>query len=72
VRSGQITQRNQDGRVFKLIETVRVKVNFLIYYEIDEQTVKTVLDMNDYNGDEDSSWVLLEEVSSGAGPSGVQ
>ena len=32
-----------------------MKVNFLIFYEIDQQTVKTVLRLDDY----DSEWVLL-------------
>lgn len=46
-----------------------------IYYEIDQEEVKTVLRLKDYecDGDEDSSWVLLEEVDvhAEAGPSGV-
>jgi hypothetical protein len=35
-----------------------VKVNFLIFYEIDQQTVKTVLRLDDY----DSEWVLLASL----------
>ena len=38
----------------------RVKVNFLIHYEIDQQTVKTALRLDEYDGDEDAAWVLLE------------
>ena len=42
---GQVVERNTDGRSFKTIDGERVKVNFLIFYEIDQQTVsvKTVL-----------------------------
>ena len=52
---GQVVERNTDGRSFKTIDGERVKVNFLIFYEIDQQTVKTVLRLDDY----DSEWVLL-------------
>ena len=52
---GQVVERNTDGRSFKTIDGERVKVNFLIFYEIDQQTVKTVLRLHDY----DSEWVLL-------------
>ena len=36
---GQVVERNTDGRSFKTIDGERVKVNFLIFYEIDQQTV---------------------------------
>ena len=45
-------------QVFKTIDGERVKVNFLIFYEIDQQTVKTVLRLDDY----DSEWVLLASL----------
>ena len=50
------------------------KVNFHINYEIDEDEVKTVLRADEYDGDGDGSWVLLEvtggESTDGeAGPS---
>ena len=32
------------------------KVNFHIYYEIDEDEVKTVLRADEYDGDSDGSW----------------
>jgi hypothetical protein len=51
-------ERNTDGRSFKTIDGERVKVNFLIFYEIDQQTVKTVLRLEDY----DSEWVLLASL----------
>ncbi len=35
-----------------------MKVNFLIFYEIDQQAVKTVLRLDDY----DSEWVLLASL----------
>ena len=38
------------------VDGERVKVNFLIFYEIDQQTVKTVLRLDDY--DSVSEWVL--------------
>jgi U3 small nucleolar RNA-associated protein 14 len=70
--AGHITERNTDGRVFKMIEGVRTMVNFLIYYEIDEQTVKTALRLDDYGGDEDASWLLLDPDTNGnAGSSGA-
>ena len=46
---GQVVERNTDGRSFKTIDGERVKVNFLIFYEIDQQTVKTVLRLDDYD-----------------------
>ena len=69
---GQIAERNQDARSVKVIEGARLKVNFLIYYEIDQQTAKTVLRLDEYNGDQDASWVLLEaDTGAGAGTSAV-
>ena len=44
--------------LFKMIEGERAKVNVLIFYEIDQQAVKTVLRLEDY----DSGWVLLASV----------
>ena len=34
----------------------------MIYYELDEQTVKTVLRLDEYGGEEESAWVLLEPI----------
>ena len=36
-----------------------MKVNFLVFYEIDQQTVKTVLRLDDY----DKEWVLLASLN---------
>ena len=52
--------RNTDGRFFKLIDGEREKTNFIVYYEIDDEEVKTVLRAVDHGGDEDGAWVLLE------------
>ena len=40
---GTIKARNTDGRFNKTIDGEREKVNFLVYYEIDDEEVKTVL-----------------------------
>ena len=40
---GVIKERNRDARSYRKVDNERVKVNFLIYYEIDDDTCKTVL-----------------------------
>ena len=65
---GTIKARNTDARFSKLIEGKREKVNFIIYYEMDDEEVKTVLRAADYGGDEDGAWVLLEAVEAAAEP----
>ena len=40
----------------------REKINFYVYYDIDEAEVKTLLRTEWYDGDEEGSWVLLEPV----------
>ena len=52
---GQIVARNQDARSFKKMDGEKVMVNFHIFYEMDQLTAKTVLRLNEYNGDEDDS-----------------
>ena len=37
-------------------------VNFYVHYEIDGDTSKHVLKLDDYGGNDENSWVLLEEV----------
>ena len=54
--------------ITKAIDNEREKVNFHIYYEIDDEEVKTVLRSSEYGGDEDGAWVLLEPVEPAAGP----
>jgi hypothetical protein len=49
------------GALSRRLTVSGVKVNFLIFYEIeviDQQTVKTVLRLDDY----DSEWVLLASL----------
>ena len=78
---GRITSRNSDARKsVKMDDGVAVKKNFNIYYEIDGEEACTALRLEEYNGDDECSWVLLEaepsdgeaEPSDGeaAGPSG--
>ena len=59
---GTITARNTDGRFSMMIDGQREKANFIVYYEIDDEEVKTVLRAAEHGGDEDSAWVLLEAV----------
>ena len=37
-------------------------VNFVVHYEIDNDTSKHVLMLDNYGGDAEESWVLLEPV----------
>ena len=53
--------RIDDSRRLTVEHGERVKVNFLIFYEIDQQTVKKVLRLDDY----DSEWVLLASLDQG-------
>ena len=43
--------------------------NGLIFYEIDQETTKTVLRLPEYGNSDDTLWVLLEPVGGAAGPS---
>jgi hypothetical protein len=36
------------------------KQNFRVYYEIDGETIGTVLRADEYDGSDEFSWVLLE------------
>ena len=40
-----------------------------MYYEIDDEEVGMVLRADEYDGDEDCSWVLLEPTADAPGPS---
>ena len=57
-----------DARFSKTIEGQREKVNFVVYYEIDAEEVNTVLRAAEHGGDEDGSWMLLEQVEPVAQP----
>ena len=37
-------------------------VNFFVHYEIDGDTSQHVLKLEDYGGDDENAWVLLEEA----------
>ena len=58
----KITERNVDARVYKKIEDQRVKVNFYLFFEVDQQTLKTCLRLEEHGGDNDFAWVLLDEL----------
>ena len=47
---------------------MRHALNFHIYYEIDDETVSTVLRLDEYGGQEEKSWVLLAEDEVGGSP----
>ena len=56
-------RRNQDGRIKKKkIDSEMLNVNLFIFYHIDGEEAKTVLRLDDYDGDDEGSWVLLEGV----------
>lgn len=58
---GVIKSRNYDARSYRKVDGERCNVNFHIYYEIDDQTVPTVLRLDEYDGQDENSWVLLHE-----------
>ena len=55
---GTLTRRNVDGR----IKRGGKATNFYVYYEVDDDEVATVLSLDGYDGEEESSWLLLEPV----------
>lgn len=63
-RQGGAVQRNSVGtdarKTAKLADGNTAKKNFNIFYEIDGEEVGSVLRADEYGGDEDFSWVLLE------------
>ena len=57
----EITKRNLVPQVNKVMpDGTREKINFYVYYDMDETEVKTLLRTEWYNGEEEGSWVLLE------------
>ena len=50
---GTITKRNLNPKVIKRVDDKMEKVNFYIHYEIDDDTVKTILRMSEYGGAEE-------------------
>lgn len=62
--------RNTDARcTTRLADGATAKKNFNIFYEIDGEEVGSVLRADEYGGDEEFSWVMLEPVGSGGGSS---
>ena len=61
-----IKARNTDARFSKTIDGQREKVNFVVYYEIDDEEVRTLLRAAEHGGDEEGSWVLLEPAAAAA------
>ena len=59
---GKILRRNQVHQVTKKIEGSMVKVNFIVFYDIDGAEAKTVLRLADYDGEDEGAWVLLEAL----------
>ena len=45
-------ERNQDGRVYRMVDGERANVNFIISYEMDGSRPPTVLRASEYGGDE--------------------
>ena len=62
---GKILQRNKDARYYKMMDGKREKVNFIIFYDIDGEETKTVLRLDEYGGEDEGSWVLLEAIEVG-------
>ena len=50
-------------QVYKKIEGQRVKVNFYLFFQVDQETVKTCLRLEEYGGDDDFAWVILDEIA---------
>ena len=67
---GKIMARNLDARAYRLIDGARSIVNFKVFYDLDQETAKTVLRLDDYGGYKDGSWVLLEKCTAGSGGAG--
>ena len=63
---GQVREANRDSRrtmtYKKDGENEKRVVNFLVYYEIDDNLSKHVLTLAEYGGLEPDGWVLLEPV----------
>ena len=51
----------------KLDDGVTAKINFFVFYELDNEEVGTVLRTDEYGGDDDYSWYLLEGAGEGEG-----
>ena len=56
---GTLTRRNYDGRS----KRGGKNTNFYVHYEVDDDEVATVLSLEDYGGDDECSWLLLEPAA---------
>ena len=56
---GTIQRRVFDGRTKRGGQ----QCNFSIHYEVDDDEVPTVLELASYDGADEGSWVLLQQVS---------
>ena len=54
-----ITQRVFDGRTKRGGQ----QCNFYIHYEVDDDEVPTVLQLEDYGGEEEGCWLLLQPTA---------
>ena len=43
-----------------------LQCNFYVWYEVDDEEEPTALRLEEYDGDDDCAWVLLEAVADGA------
>ena len=57
---GKIVRRNLNYRITKKMDSVVEKVNFYVYYDIDGDEVKTAFRIEEWGGDDESAWMLLE------------
>ena len=59
---GIIQRRVFDGRT----KRSGLQCNFYVWYEVDDEEEPTALRLEEYEGDDDCTWVLLEAVADGA------
>ena len=59
---GIIQRRVFDGRT----KRSGLQCNFYVWYEVDDEEEPTALRLEEYDGDDDCAWVLLEAVADGA------
>ena len=69
---GTIKARNTDARFSKTIDGQREKVNFIVYYEIDDEEVNTVLRAAEHGAEEDGAWIRLEPQPAAAAAAAVE
>ena len=65
---GLITEANRDGRRTIMIDGAAMVANFFVHYEIDGETPKHRLMLEQYGGEDTHCWVLLEPAEPAAPP----